>query len=113
VKQPDTPGVDVQGIVVLVVVLVVAVVLVEVLVLLVVVGGGMTGCGSPQCASEHVGASPSPTNVTRQVLVGSAQCENGSTSRSHPVGISQRGPVGSTHTHPEKTVNSFRKACAA
>jgi NADH-quinone oxidoreductase subunit G len=68
-KQPDTPGVEVQGIVVLVEVLVVVVMLVEVLVLVEDVGGGMIGSGSPQWASVHVGASPSPTSITRHTLV--------------------------------------------
>jgi hypothetical protein len=113
VKHPDTPGVEVQGIVVLVDVLVVVVVLVEVLVVLVEVGGRTIGCGSPQWASEHVGASPSPTSVTRHTLLGSAQCENGRISRSQSVGTSQRGPRGSTHRHPAKSVNTLRRACTA
>jgi hypothetical protein len=114
VKQPDTPGVDVQRIVVVVEVLVDVDVLVVVLVVLevVVVGGRMIGSGSPQWASEQVEASAS-SSVMRHTLEGSAQCENGSTARSQSVGISHRGPRGSTHTQPANRVNPCTVACAA
>jgi hypothetical protein len=117
VKQPDTPGGDVQGIVVLVEVLVLLLVLVVlvlfvVLELVVVLGGSTMGSGSPQWASEQVGSSAS-SSATRHTLVGSAQCENGNTPRSQSAGISHRGPRGSTHTHPANTVTSLKRACTA
>jgi hypothetical protein len=123
VKQPDTPGVDVQRIVVRVdvlvdvdvldVLVVVSVVLVPFVDIVVVVVGGRTiGCGSPQWASEQVGSSP-PTTVTRQTLAGSAQCECGRTLSSQSVGISHRGPRGSTQMHPANRVNSCTVACTA
>jgi hypothetical protein len=105
------PGADTQGIVVLVEVLVVLVVLVELLDEVVLDGGKMTGSGSPHWASAHETSSPSgPTSVRRHTLAGSAQCVNGIRSRSHSLGMSQRGPRGSTHMHPAKKVMSVKVA---
>jgi hypothetical protein len=128
VKQPDTPGVDVQSVVVVVEVLVevlvdvlelfdvlVLLVLFRVLVDVVLVGGRTMGRGSPQWASEQETSSGSvpASTVTRHTLVGSAQCENGNMSRSQSVGISHRGPRGSTQIHPANTLKPCRVAWAA
>src|SRR5262245_3251417 len=112
-KQPDTEGVDTHGSVVVVVLVLVdvevevgcVVVVVNVVVVLVLEVDVVVGIPTPQCASEHVGTvslASAPSNVTRHVSDGSAQCENWMMPRSHSVAASHRGAAGSTHRQPAK-----------